>query len=55
MTCKCGGEVFDYKGAYLCLGCHRFCLFCDYPTPIDTAVPDTREPILNGSAWWSDA
>jgi hypothetical protein len=34
MTCKCGLEVLDQKGAYFCIGFGKFCVLCDCPTPI---------------------
>jgi len=54
MTCKCGREALDVKGAYRYILCGINCLFCDCPTPIDTPVPDTLVPIPHGLLLWSE-
>jgi hypothetical protein len=34
MTYQYGRELLDHKGAYFCIGCGKFCVLCDCPTPI---------------------
>ena len=48
-TCKCGHQVVLCGLVSRCEGCREACAMCDCPTPPDTSVPDSREPILRPS------
>jgi hypothetical protein len=54
MTCACGREALDQKGAYFCISCGKHCVHCSCVRASDVPVPDRREPPPDGLLLWSE-
>ena len=53
MTCKYGRELLDQKGAYFCIGCGKYWVWCACASMSDVPVPDRREASPDGRLLWS--